>query len=196
MGLGSFVKGLYQPALNTIKGWGDESQSSIDKRNNLNETASAANSFADQGQNNYGAMTAEAQGAREALRGLANGQNSLAAEQLRQGLQQNMNAQRSMAASASSSNSPMAALHAAQNMGRMGAGMSGEAAMAGIAERQAAQKALADMIMAQRQQDANVALGSRQNAIGGFVGTTPDKSTLEKWAGPIAGGLGAGAKLA
>lgn len=175
--------------------WADESASSQQKRTDLNNQGGMASWFADQGQNNYGQMTAEAAQQRDAFRRLASGQDSLSAEQLRQGLQQNMNQQRSMAASASPSNAPMAALHAAQNMGRMGAGMSGQAALAGIQERQQAQNALSNMIMQQRQQDANVALGSRQNATGAFGGVTPDRSALEKWASPVAGGIAAGAKL-
>jgi hypothetical protein len=168
-----------------------EPAGAVEKRNNLNETASAANSFADQGQAGYGAMTAESAQQREALRRLAQGHDSLSSEQLRQGLQQNMSAQRSMAASASPQNGPMAALMAAQNMGRMGAGMSGQAAMAGIQERNAAQQQLGQMIMQQRGQDQQVALGSRGNAVSGYGGVTPDKQFMEKIAPLLNAGVGA-----
>ena len=134
-------------------GGGGESAGDAQRRQWLNETASAANSFADRGESGYGAMTLEAQAAREAMRRRAMGQDSLSREQLRQGLQQNMSAQRSMAASASPQNASMAALQAAQTMGRQGAGMSGQAATAGIQERAQAEQALAQMIMQQRQQD-------------------------------------------
>lgn len=178
------------------KNWVKEDETATEKRDNLNQTGSAANAFADQGQLGYGQMSAEAAAQRDAFRRLASGQDSLSAEQLRQGLSQNMAAQRSMAASASPANAPMAALHAAQNMGRLGAGMSGQAALAGIQERNAAQKALADMILQQRQQDMNVALGSRQNAVGAYGGVTPDKSTFEKLVNPGASFGAAALKLA
>src|SRR3990167_304652 len=168
-------------------GGGGESAGDAQRRQWLNETASAANSFADQGQAGYGAMTAEAQAAREAMRRRAMGQDSLSREQLRQGLQQNMSAQRSMAASASPLNASMAALQAAQTMGRQGAGMSGQAATAGIQERAQAEQALAQMIMQQRQQDSNVALGSRSNAITGYGDPKAEKTWWEKY-GPAATG--------
>ncbi len=173
----------------------DESQSAIDKRNRLNEQGAAAGGFADQGERGFGALGAEAQQSRDYLRRLASGQESVAQEQLRQGLQQGMSAQRSMAAGASPQNQAMAARNAAMNMGRMSAGMSGQAAMAGIEERKAAQQALANMILQQRGQDLQAALGSRQTAVGAYGGVTPDKSLLEKWSGPVAGGLAAGAQF-
>lgn len=175
--------------------WGDESKSSTQKRTDLNQQGAAAGGFAGVGEQGYGAMTGEAQQARDYLRQIASGQQSVSAEQLRQGLQQNQAAQRSMAASASPQNSAMAARTAAMQMGRMGTGMSGAAAQAGIAERQAAQQGLANMIMQQRGQDLQAALGSRQNAITGYGGVTPDQSALEKWANPVAGFLGGVAKF-
>lgn len=165
------------------------------KRAALNQTGDASNAFAGVGEQGYQNMSAEAQRARDQLAKYARGEESLSREQLRQGLQSNMSQQRSMAASASPANGPMAALMAAQNMGRMGAGMSGQAAMAGIQERKAAQDALANMIMQQRQQDAQVALGSRNTAVGAFGGVTPQGSALDRWANPVASGLGAFARL-
>ena len=70
-----------------------------------------------------------------------------------------------MAASASPANAAMAARTAATQMGRLGAGMSGAAAMAGIQERNAAQQALNDSILRQQQLQLQGALGARQNAI-------------------------------
>jgi hypothetical protein len=63
--------------------------------------------------------------------------------------------------------------------------------MAGIQERSQAEKALADMILQQRQQDANVALGSRQNATGAYGGVTPEGTTLQKLTPFIQAGAGA-----
>lgn len=175
--------------------WGDESKSAKQKRANLDETGDAASQFAEFGQGQFMGLGAEAARARDGLRRIISGQDSLSREQLRQGMQSNIAAQRSMAASAAPSNAPMAALHAAQNIGRIGAGMSGQAALAGIQERQAAQQALAQMLLQERQQNLQAALGSRSNAVSAYGGITPEASTLEKLASPIAAGLGAAAKL-
>jgi len=166
-----------------------DSQSQVNQREQLAGQGAAASNFANTGEQGYGAMSTEAQQAREQLRRLAGGQDSLSAEQLRQGLQQNLAAQRSMAASASPQNAAMAARTAAMQMGRLGAGMSGQAALAGIQERNAAQQALAQMIMQGRAQDLQAALGSRQNAISGYGGYTPEKGFLEKWGPAIASGV-------
>lgn len=179
-----------------VKEAGAESKSTTDQRDNLSATGAASNAFANQGQQGYGAMTAEAQASRDYLRQLASGQHSVAAEQLRQGQQQNLAAQRSMAASASPQNSAMAARTAAMQMGRIGMGMSGQAAVAGLQERQQAQKALSDMILGQRQQDLQASLGGRQTAVGAYGGITPEKSWLEKYGGSIAAGAGLAAKAA
>lgn len=194
MGFGSFVKSIYKPATDWLGGLGDESESTKQKRDDLNNQGGMSSWFADQGQQGYQQMGAEASQARDYLRGIARGDNSVSAEQLRQGLSQNMAQQRSMAASASPANAPMAALHAAKNMGQMGAGMSGQAALAGLQERQAAQKQLNDSILQARQQDQQVALGSRQNAISGYGGVTPEGSWMDKYAQPVTGALGAIAK--
>ncbi len=71
------------------------------------------------------------------------GQDSLSAEQLRQGLQQNRNAQMSAAASARPQSAAMAHRNAAIQMGRLGAGLAGQQSLAGIAERQGAAQGLA-----------------------------------------------------
>jgi hypothetical protein len=165
------------------------------KRAALNQTGEASNAFAGVGEQGYGAMSEEAKRARDDLAKYASGQHSLSREMLRQGMQSNMSQQRSMAASASPQNAPMAALHAMQNTGRMGTAFAGQSALAGIQERQAAQNALANMIMQQRQQDAQVALGARQTAVGAYGGVTPQGSVLDRWANPIASALGAGARL-
>lgn len=175
--------------------WGDESSSATAKRDNLSDTGLASNQFAEYAQGGVQAMTGEAQQSRDYLRKLASGEQSVSAEQLRQGLGQNMAAQRSMAASAAPQNSGMAARTAAMNMGRMGTGLAGQQAVAGLQERQQAQQALANMILQQRQQDMQGAIGSRQNAIAGYGGITPEQSTLEKWANPVAAGAGAAAKF-
>jgi hypothetical protein len=171
--------------------WVDESQSAKDKRNDLNNQGAASAVLADSAGGGYQQLGNEAAGVRGMLNDQASGRVSLSGEQLRQGLQQNMSAQRSMAASASPQNAAMAARTAAIQGGRMGAGMSGQAALAGIQERRSGQDALAKMILEQRQQDANVALGARQNATQAYGGTTPEGTALDKMAPLINGAIGA-----
>ena len=160
----------------------EESDSTKKQRADLDEIGLASNQFAEYNQGGYQALTGEAAAQRDALRRQALGQDSLSSEQLRQGLQQNLASQRSMAASASPGNAAMAARNAAMNMGRAASGMSGAAATAGIQERQAAQNALSQMILQQRGQDLQGALGSRQNAISGYGGIKPEGTTLDKLA--------------
>jgi hypothetical protein len=168
-----------------------ESQSTKQKRIDLNNQGAAAAVLSDAASGGYQQLGNEASANRARLDDQATGRVSLSGEQLRQGLQQNMSAQRSMAASASPANAAMAARTAAIQGGRMGMGMSGQAATAGIQERRSAQDAINNSLMQQRQQDANVALGSRQNAISGYGGTTPEGTGLEKATPVINAGIGA-----
>ena len=158
----------------------DESGSTKRKRADLNETGLASNQFAEYNQGQYQQLAGEAAAQRDALRRQASGQDSLSSEQLRQGLQQNLASQRSMAASAAPGNAAMAARNAAMNMGRAASGMSGAAATAGIQERRAAQDALSQMILQQRGQDLQGALGGRQTAVSAYNATTPEGSWLDK----------------
>lgn len=93
------------------------------------------------------------------LRATANGQNSVSAMQLQQGLQQNLASQQSMAASASPSNAVMAARNAAMNMGRAAYGLSGQQAVAGLQERNQAQQALGQLQLGQSGQNLQAGLG-------------------------------------
>ncbi len=182
---------LYKPAAKLLGGLADESASSTQKRNNLNNQGGMASWFADNAQNKYGDLGAEGDRARQMLWDQATGKTSVTGEQLRQGLQSLYGQQRSMAASASPQNAAMAARTAMVNSARLGGAASGQAALARLQEQQMAQRALQDAILGQRAQDQSVALGSRQNAIQAYGGTTPDKSWLEKWGQPISAGLGA-----
>ena len=85
----------------------------------------------------------------------------------------------------------MAARTGAMQMGRLGSGMSGQAAMAGIQERSEAQKALSDMMMKQQALHMQGALQSRQNAIGAYGGGQVEKSWGEKWGPAIGQGISA-----
>ena len=165
-----------------IVGLTDESESTKKQRSDLDETGLASNQFAEYNQGGYQALGAEAAAQRDALRRQASGQDSLSSEQLRQGLQQNLASQRSMAASAAPGNSAMAARNAAMNMGRAASGMSGAAATAGIQERRAAQDALSQMILQQRGQDLQGALGARQTAAGAYGQIKPEGTKLDQYA--------------
>lgn len=174
--------------------WGDESDSSKQKRNDLDYQGQEASGFANEGQDAYTGMRAEGAGIRDMLRKQATGETSLSAEQLRQGLQQQVAQQRSLAAGAAPGNAAMAARQAAMNTARLGYGMSGQAALAGIQEREAGARALSDAYNQQRALELQQALGSRQNATQAYGGITPDKSFLDKWGNAIIGGIAAGVK--
>ena len=110
------------------------------------------------------------------LQRIARGEDSVSAEQLRQGLQQNLGAQRSMAAGASPQNQAMANIQASRNAMTLGAGLAGQQAVAGMQERQQAQMALSQMLAERRAQE---------QAVG------PAATWLQKW-GPA---IGQGATL-
>jgi len=192
-GLGDF---LFGPAKDVVKAAGAEDQSAIDKRNRLNEAAGQAGDFANYGQGGFMSLGTAADKARQNLADIASGKISYSGEQLRQGLQQNLATQRSLAASAAPGNAAMAARTAAIQGARLGAGVSGASAMAGIAERESAAKALQDAILQQRQQELQAALQSRGNQIQAYTGVTPDKSWIEKYGPAIQGGLGTIGKFA
>lgn len=175
--------------------WGDESESQQQQRDNLNYQGQTASDFAGQGQLGYAALSGEGRDARGMLRDRAMGRDSLSAEQLRQGLQQQQAQFQSMAAGGPASAAPMNARTAMLAGGRAGSAMAGNAAMAGIAERQAALNAWNQAVLGARGQDAQVALGSRQNAIGAYGGVNPEGSFLDKWGNAAmgAGQLAAGA---
>lgn len=174
--------------------WGDESASTIKKRNDLDYQGQEASGFANEGQDAYTGLRAEQNAARQQLADQASGKISLSAEQLRQGLGQQVAQQRSLAAGAAPGNAAMAARQAAMNTARLGYGLSGAAATAGIQERMDASRAYNDAIARQRAMELQQALGSRQNATSAYGGVTPDKSTLDKWGNAIIGGVAAAVK--
>lgn len=146
--------------------------------------AGAAGKFAARGQRNFGVLGTQGNDALAGLRAAAMGQNSVSAEQLKQGLAQNLANQQSMVAGASPNNAAMAARTAAIQSGRLGAGLAGQQAVAGLQERNQAMQQYAAMIEALRQQELQAALQSRQNAMMGYGAQnagTPEKSWLEKY---------------
>lgn len=166
--------------------WYDE-KTNRDKDGNLGklgDEADRAGAFATQGQHRFGELGAEATQERDYMRKVARGEESVSQVQLSQALQQNQAAQQSMAASARPGNAAMAARTAAMNAGRQGAGLAGQQAVAGIQERQAAQNALSQMLMQQRQQELSATQGARGQAIQGygtaFTGSMGQPTGLEK----------------
>jgi len=139
----------------------------------LQEQAAKAGGFADYGEGGVQSLGGQLDTARQQLLDQAQGKLSYSKEALRQGLQQNQSAQRSMAASASPANAAMAARTAAINSGRLGSAMAGQSALAGIAEQQQAAKLYGDLTAQQRQQDMMAALQSRQNAMTGYGANQP-----------------------
>lgn len=161
-----------------------------EQRQGLTSQSGKASSFAGYGEGEFGRLSGELAGETGYLRDIARGKQSVTAEQLRQSLQQNLAAQQSMAAGASPQNASMAALQASRNAMQLGSGLAGQQAVAGMQERQAAQNALAQLLLQQRQQGLSAALGGRQMAIGALGSITPGQSTLDQLAGPLLGGLG------
>ncbi len=166
--------------------WGDESDSAQQQRGDLKYQADKSDSLREFATTGFGALGTEGDQMRGMLRDQATGAQSFSGEQLRQGLQQQQAMQQSMAAGAAPQNSAMAARTAAMQMGRNSSGMAGQAALAGIAERQGAAKAWADALLRQREQNLQASLGSSQNAINATSGQKAEGSTLDKWGGAAA----------
>lgn len=176
----------------------------VDPYGDMRGQAGRASTFANNGERGFHQFGGDARGLVNHLQGQMMGQNSQSAEQLRQGLQQNLSGQRAMAASARPGSAPMAARTAAMNAGMMGAGMSGQAAMAGIAERNAAAQSLGGVLGSQRGLELQAALGGRGQAMQGYGNIMQDQtqrygidqatpSGWERMAGLAIGGAGAAA---
>ncbi len=168
-------------------------------RDGLRSQGGRSGQFADVSQDRFGQLGGEMNALRGQLGELAQGKDSISAEQLRQALQQQLAQQRSAVAGAGP-NAAMAARTAMNNMGRASYGMAGQQAQAGIAERNAAMQQLAQLLMGQRGQDLQATLGGRGLAIqglGGAVNPQDDKSWAERnaaWLGGLSslGGVLAG----
>lgn len=180
-GAGSGVKSLVG---GLTKRPGEEEQ-----RAGLTSQAGASGDFAGTGEKGFGALGGALTSEADYMRKIARGEESVSAEQLRQSLGQNLSAQQSMAAGAAPQNQAMAALQASRNAMQLGSGLAGQQAVAGMQERQAAQQALAQMLLQQRNQELQAALGGRQNAISGFGGISVGQSPLQQFGGMIQGGL-------
>lgn len=146
-----------------------------------------ASSFAGQGEQGFRSLGDEAGMQRKYMEDIARGRESVSAGQLKDALGQNVAGQQAMAASARPGQGPMAARGAMMNAGRMGAGLAGQQATAGIQERQSAQNALNQMLMTQRQQELQAALQSRSTAMG--INPQGD-SGVDKQMGAFTGAMG------
>jgi hypothetical protein len=168
----------------------------VDPSGRLGAAADQGQRFAGTGAANYAQSGRDLTRQRRDMRGLsdqygglaqqygriASGQDSISAEQLRQGLQMNQAAQMSAAAGAAPQNQVMAARNAAIQMGRQGMGLAGQQAMAGLQERRDAlggqlgamggqsqlQSAIQGGLLTGRGQDVQFGLGGQQNAIQGY----------------------------
>ena len=160
-----------------------------EQRQGLTNQAGAAGAFAGRGEAGFDQVGGELNQSADWLRKVASGQESVSREQLRQSAEQNVAAQRSMALGAAPRDAAMAMFGASRNAGEIGSGLAGQQAIAGLQERQQAQRALADLLLQRRQQEMQVALQSRQNGMVGLQGITPGKSWLENWGGAIQGGM-------
>ena len=161
------------------------------RKNLLYGQAGAAGGFADQQQGAFQQNQNVSQANINALQGQANGQNSVSAEQLRQALARNQATQMSMAAGAAPQNAAGAARTAAIQSARLGAGMAGQQAVAGLAERNQAQQALTGAIGQYGSQALQATQGARGQAIQGYgAGNAgqPEKSWLEKYGPAIQSG--------
>lgn len=162
----------------------------VSQANALNDAIRNQNAgFAGQLAGDVGALNPALAQQRGYLGDVQSGKVSQSREMLRQALQQQVQQQRSAAASASPQNRAMAALTAANNMGRASYGMAGQGAMADIAERNAATSQLGSLLLGERGQDISGANAGYGNALG-----NPYQSLLQQYAPIIqAGGAALGA---
>ncbi len=171
-------KKLFQTVTGT-SGWGDAlhqvglngaSEADQAKMDRLNSVGSQGMGFAGDARANYNNMTQRLGGSLDYLQGQMQGRNSVAAEQLRQGQQANLAQQQSFAAGAMPGNAAMAARTAANNMGRLGYGLAGQQALAGIAERNAAAQQYASLLGQARGQDLQGTLGGYGVGVSAYGG--------------------------
>lgn len=166
-------------------------------RNALNANAQQQGQFEQSLQGAYAGNQGGIGQTQGLLLNMANGQDSVAAEQLRQGVQQQEAAQQSMAAGAAPQNQVMAARNAAMNMGRADYGMAGQQAMVGVQERQGALNALGQLQLGQSGQNMQGALGAGAltNSAYGTDLQNPQKTWGALAGGAISGGAAAAAKF-
>lgn len=169
-----------QPSLRkTIVHGNSEYREREDPEGDIRGIADESLAFGRLGQEGYRDTTSKMRRAVSGLERLARGRDSFSAEQLRQSLGQTLAAQQSMAAGARPANAAMAARTAAVQMGRQQAGLAGQQALAGIAERTAAQQALGQLLSTQRGQDIGVAQGGMSTALSGLQGLPQPPNNMQ-----------------
>lgn len=149
-------------------GRGDNEFRDVDPEGNLGGVSGQATGFGGYGESEFRNTGRQLGGVADQLSRQMTGQESLSAEQLKQSLGRNLAAQQSMAAGARPGNAAMAARTAAIQQGRLGAGLAGQQAMAGIAERQAAAQQLGNLLTQKRQQELGAALGGYGLGVQGY----------------------------
>jgi hypothetical protein len=162
-------------------------------RNLLVNSGQGAQGFAGSATGQFNQDSAAAQAQRQFLMDQMQGKNSVSAEQLRQGLSQQLAQQQAMAAGAAPQNAAMAARNAAMNMGQASYGMAGQQAIAGLQERQNAANQLAQLNLGMRGQDVQGVLGgygAANQAYGSALGTP--QQTFGTMIGGALGGLAGG----
>lgn len=132
------------------------------------------------GQANFDRLGGQLNSEADYLRNVARGGESLSAQQLKAALATNNAQQMSMAAGAAPRNQAMAALNASRNAMQASTGLAGQQAMAGIAEREAAQRALLQALLQQRGQDQGAAQF-------GYGNMQPGQSWLDRFGGAVMG---------
>lgn len=190
--LGNAVTTGFGPLGNAL-GIGGGDPSNPYRQGVVNNAQNAAG-FAGQTQQQYLQNQAGLNQSIAALQAQANGQNSVSAEQLRQGNQQAQASQMSLAAGASPSNAAMAARRAAMNTAQLQYGLSGQQAVAGLQERNQAQQALAQLQLGQAGQNLQGTLGGYgvSNQGYGVALGNPQKT----WGQLLQQGLAAGGQAA
>lgn len=166
----------------------------------LGRQSARAGRFATLGERGFGQLGHEAAADRDYLRKIRSGEMSVSAEQLRQAQQMNQSQQMSMAANANPANAAMAARTAQNNAAMTGAGLAGQQALAGIAERNAAAQQLTGATLGARGQDLQAALGARGQQLGALQGgfgiqTQYDIAKMqqpEDWEKYLGAGIGLG----
>jgi hypothetical protein len=162
------------------------------RRELLYKQAARAGGFANAQQRAFTGLQGQQQGNIAGLQSIANGQSSVAQQQLRQAAAANQAQQLSSAAGAAGTpNAAAAARTAAIQAGRIGAGLAGQSTLAGIQERNAAQSSLANALGTyggQALQGATAARGQALQGYGAGEAGTPEKSWIEKYGPAIIGG--------
>lgn len=162
------------------------------RKQQLYGQAGAAGQFADAQQNQFRQLQGQQNANIAGLRAYANGSKSVSAEQLRQAAATNQAQQMSMAAGAGGTpNAAAAARTAAIQAGRVGAGLAGQQAVAGLQERQQAQNSLANALGTYGSQALTASTNARGQAMQGYGAQeagAPEKSWFDKYGGAIIAG--------